>query len=219
MKQYFSISLISLLLVLVSQYASAQYTVVEMDAKPSMYAFKGQTRIHFDYNMGSISGDARSFIDEFSFTGWAFEFEYMVEDDVSVSFNLAWHGFKEKNERDTYEFDEGAVTGVRYAEMHVWPITAGGAYHFLSDGRVEPYLGLNLGAYSIQRLLEVGVITDSDTRWNFGLNPELGFHIPVNEGFGFDIYMKYHWVANTNLSLLPDNINYFTFGLGITLAD
>lgn len=95
-------------------------------------------------------------------------------------------------------------------KSNIMPITAGVQYLFLTDN-IQPYIGLNLGLYSLSG--KFGNTKVSDTY--FGLFPKAGLSVGITENILVDATLKYHAVFNKNDHI--DNKNSTIFGANIGL--
>ena len=127
-----------------------------------------------NYGIALPLGDTRNFIQNTSFRGFSFEFGRFFTEEISVGFLFAWNVFHENFPRDTYEFDEFTLTGNLYRYINAFPLMAVGRYHFNSEAKLRPYLGLASGAYVINRVSDFGLHRFEDKNWHFGLAPDAG---------------------------------------------
>jgi outer membrane protein W len=103
-----------------------------------------------------------------------------------VGFLFAWNVFHESFPRDTYELDELTLTGNLYRYINAFPLLAIGRYHFITESKFRPYLGLASGAYVINRVSDFGLHRFENKNWHFGLAPDAG----VIYGIGAEAFVN-----------------------------
>jgi hypothetical protein len=127
-----------------------------------------------NYALGIPLGDTREFTANTSFRGFNFEFGRFFTEEISVGFLFAWSVFNESFPRDTYELEDITLTGNLYRYINAFPLLAVGRYHFNTESKFRPYLGLASGAYVINKVSDFGVHRFENKNWHFGLAPDAG---------------------------------------------
>jgi outer membrane protein W len=165
------------------------------------------------YNTAVGLSDTHDFAPDFSFLGFSFDWRARVTENFWPGVSLAWQALYGK-EQKTLQYRDTTFTGTIATSLNVFPMLATGNYYFLTDPRsARPYGGLGVGAYAVERRLDVGYWTITDTSWHFGLAPELGVALPLgrkqlvvstkfNYGFASD-----RW----------DPLMYMNFNVGVEL--
>ena len=126
-----------------------------------------------NYGIAIPLGETADFISNTSFRGFSFEFGRFFTDEISVGFLFAWNVFNESFPRDTYEFDNLALTGDLYRYINAFPLMAIGHYHFMPESRLNPYLGLASGAYIINKVTDMGIYRVEGGLYNQAVRPLL----------------------------------------------
>lgn len=145
-----------------------------------------------NYGIAVPLGETKDFISQTSFRGFSFEFGRFFTDEISVGFLFAWNVFHENYPKDTYEFDNLALTGKLYRYINAFPLMAVGRYHFMSESRFKPYLGLASGAYIINRVSDMGIYRVENKNWHFGIAPEAGFIYEMSKEAYLNLGARYN---------------------------
>jgi opacity protein-like surface antigen len=131
------------------------------------------------WNMGLPLFDTSDFNSDFSFRGLSLDLRYRLKPRFSVGVASAWQVFADKELR-TDTVDQVTVTGVQIRHTNIVPILATATYHLPVLDAAEVYGTLGIGAFYVERLLELGaLVSRSDKTWHFGLAPEIGFVFPT----------------------------------------
>lgn len=104
----------------------------------------------------------------------------------------------------TYDFNEhlraellyegmfnGNNSGIAKTTSWIMPVTFGADYRFL-DGNLHPFVGMNLGLYSIGSRARFGGTTMSSSVSSFGLYPKVGMNYEFTDNLMLDVALKYH---------------------------
>jgi len=191
-KLYIILALISVLGF--SQKASAQ----EPDATGFIrtYAQPGGM-LSFDWIIGVPMGDMNSnFISKTSTRGFNVEYRYFFDSPISLGGGLSWQGFYQKYDRATYSTDGIAITSTRFNYLYTFPIYMNFHYYPLKTNYVFPFIGVNMGAFHIDKQDQIGRYYVQDESWHFGIMPEVGalFKLDAHSGFGITVKAKYNYI-------------------------
>ncbi len=171
-----------------------------------------------NYSLSFPVSDFHDFIQDMGYRGWDVELKTFVTDNIAVGGGLGWYAFYQKYPRDTYEFENGALTTTVFAYHYSVPMRAVVDYYFLPNSFVHPWIGLNINLYYNDRELQVGYYLISDESWNFGLTPEVGILVPFgrNVDWGAHVKGKYNYQFYNRERF--NNLSWFdvTFGLSYT---
>lgn len=131
-----------------------------------------------DWDMGVAVGSLNDFVKNVSFAGLNVEGRWFLNRKFSLGVAFNWNRFSQDGPRETYNFQNGAITAnlYRYAEFVTPKVTA--HYYFVPDGPVMPYAGLGLGPTLVQSRLYVSDLVISDSNWHFMFSPEVGVLVP-----------------------------------------
>jgi hypothetical protein len=189
--------------------ASTAETMAAEKKDRSRYAFI------LSYDMAVPVGPTRQDISAFSPKGMTLEFRYHLTPYVAVGGLVGWNKFEDKKQ-DTYVNDNVTFTGTQIRTLRAVHISGSVRYNFLPiDKRAVPFIGLDLGAYFLERKVDLGWWKNSDGDWHFGVAPGLGAIINISKVFLL-LGTKFHYVAQTSQG---DDEMYVTFNIGIGLAE
>ncbi len=174
-----------------------------------------QTIISLSYEPATPIGDMTSFIENTSLGGFSASGSYFLNKKITLGFTAQWTSFYQKEERQTWQIEGGALTANAWKEFYIWNLYANAKYHFLEDARVLPFIGLSLGTAMTQQNAQLGKYEFNETYWKFALAPEVGMMIPmgIERTWGFNVMARYqlNFYNENNIDLLQ-YINY-SFGV------
>jgi len=178
----------------ISQRATAQ----EADATGFIktYAQPGGM-LSFDWIIGVPTGDMTdNFISDVSTRGFNMEYRYLFNDPISVGGGFSWQGFSQKYDRATYSTEGADITSTRFNYLYTFPLYVNFHYYPLKNNFIYPWVGINVGMYSIDKQDQIGRYYIQDKSWQFGFQPEIGALIRPNPqgGFGFSLKAKYNYI-------------------------
>ena len=198
MKKYIIISILAISAVFFSNTVSAQI----------------ETHWEVEWDISMPTGAFKDFIDETSIRGIEFGGTYHFETGVTAGGSVGYGAFFRKTDKLTIEYNNNTITAIHFRDVYSYSFLAEGGYAYQSDFPVTPYARIGIGAYYTELTTQIGLLYWKDESWNFGLRPEVGAMIAVpNSGLGFIVNAKYNAVINYTENL--DNLNYFTFGVGL----
>ncbi len=153
--------------------------------------------LSFDWIIGIPVGDMSSdFISKTSTRGFNAEYRYLFNSPISVGGGLSWQGFSEKYDRHTYEFEGGAVTSTRFNYLYTFPLYVNFHYYPIKSNYIFPFVGINAGAFHIDKEDQIGSYYVEDESWHFGVMPEIGavFKFDPYSSFGISVKAKYNYI-------------------------
>ncbi len=151
------------------------------------------------YTLGFGSGSTNDFINKTSFAGFNFEFgSYFSQELLSAGLQMGYQSFYKEFSKDTYEIDNGAITGKQYRYIHAVPILLNGLFYPLGQSTIViPHAGLGVGTYYIDKEKDMGVYSSQQSNWHFGLAPRAGLCIPINLNTYFEFNGQYNIAFKT----------------------
>lgn len=179
----------------------------------------GQSKITaFHYDVSMPDGRTKDFVDETSWLGVGFDGRWFLSSDVpaTVGISLGWHVFDEKTD-GTIVFDNGALTGTQHRYINSFPIMLTGHLYFGNKDRLWAFAGGGVGTYAIIQRFEVGVFAFEETNWHFGLYPEIGFQVPLQE-VDFFMSTRYNYAFESGESLTGEAVDYSYWGIHLGFA-
>lgn len=140
-----------------------------------------QGLVNFNYQITYPLGETQNYIDKVSFRGVGLEWRKYVEEDISVGISLNWNVFNEV-ESGLIHLDEADVSGTQNRTLNSFPLLIATHYYMGQNRSVRPYAGLGIGTYFIENKFGIGIYSFKESKWHFGIAPEIGVQIPL----GFD---------------------------------
>ena len=169
--------------------------------------------IGWDINVPMANKD---FIDVTSASGLSVQGRYFVNPNLSVGGEIAWNSLYQYAPRQTYTFENGAVTTDLYKYMYVMPMSANVHYYFNPDAKVIPYVGLGLGTMYSQEDLYLNIYSLSFANWGFLVKPEAGAIFKFgSSNTGAMLGLRYNYATNNESDLSISNIQTLGINLGI----
>jgi hypothetical protein len=77
---------------------------------------------------------------------------------------------------------------------------------------MRPYVAANVGAYIIEQRLDIGLYSIHETNLHFGLGPEAGIAIPLQEHLAAFLNSRYNYAFSAGS---VDDQSYVSFGIGV----
>lgn len=167
------------------------------------------------WNMSVGTFDTFDFASNYSFRGGALEARYRLRPDLAVGVSAAWHVLDEREVDVTATRGRITVTGTQIRTLNFVPLLARATYglpDLLGEG-TEVWGTLGLGAYYIEKQLEVGLFSERDTSWHFGLAPELGASVRVQEDVAVFVSTAWNFVFESGPT---SDQSYLNFNVGFS---
>ncbi len=171
--------------------------------------------------MGSFS----DYVSNTSLRGGSFSGNIFLTDAFSFGFKFGYNSFSENVPSQTYymKVDNNAytkaVTAASYNYLVSAPMVIGGYYHFVTDGQIEPYIGLGLGVNYITEETLVQDLSIYDDQWAFVLNPEIGLRYQfANSPFALKLKAGYNFNVNEYQPWDKKYSNLQTLNVGLSLS-
>lgn len=186
-------------------------------------AREGDWAATFLYSMASPTGRTNDYIDRYSWSGFAGEVSYEVDDHNSLGLTSGWQRF-DVFYRDAFAtFPSGAVFGsqVRYLTSIPLLITA---THVMGDpiDHIKPYFKIGAGLYWMTPVLEVGMYSFSETNVHFGLMPSVGMDFKLDRKSSMIVQIDYNAALSSGESVLGSSSNaqsYIGLKVGFRFAN
>ncbi len=170
----------------------------------------GQSMHGISYNTSLTLGETNDYISRFSWRGFGLDGKYFINDNMTLGWMTGWNTFYEPV---SGTFTEGTqtLTGKQYRYINAIPVLLTYNFFLNEDGEVQPFLGLGLGTYWIERKTTMGLFASTVDNWHFGLTPEVGVLFPINIQSNFYITVRYNNVFPSNDSI---TYSYLGFNFG-----
>lgn len=149
----------------------------------------------FNYNLSFPAGDLKDYIHPLGVAGFDAQLQGFVTDNLAVGGMIGIMSFYEKYPRDTYYFENGALTTTIYNYYYTVPMHAVADWFFNPTGFIQPFAGLGLGINYNERRTEIGFYALEDNSWNFAVSPEAGVIVPFGKfsEWGFSLKGRYNY--------------------------
>jgi hypothetical protein len=170
----------------------------------------------WSYQWSMPMGDLEEFVPNDSWIGFALEGHRFVAERVSLGLEIGYYAFYE-NTDEAIELPAGAVGGTQYRHLSTMPILLNLSFYAGKVGGPRPYLGVNIGAYFFDQLLNIGVVGLSDTEWIIGFAPEAGIVFRGRPGTAVALKVRYNYPSNAGnfIAGQPRSFQYLSVGLAL----
>jgi hypothetical protein len=171
------------------------------------------------YNTGFTANDSKDFVDEYSWLGAGIEIRNFLSKDHSVGASFSWNYFDDRT-RDILEIKRGAISGTQLRYLGSLGLLLNTHYYMgtrSKQGQVIPFLGINVGTYYINQMLDIGVVSLDKSNWHFGLAPEFGFVIPA-EGIYLITSFRYNYAFEAGESVAGEATYHSYWGINFGIA-
>jgi hypothetical protein len=180
--------------------------------------FLQRSLFSFNYSLSFPMGDLNDFISKPGVKGFDAELKAFVTDNIAVGGMIGYQGFYEKYDRNTYTFENGALTSTLFAYYWTVPIRVVADYFIAPGSFIQPFIGLSTGLNYNERRLEIGFYYIDDKSWNYVIAPEAGLIIPVGKysewGFSAKVRYNYHVYNRDNFN----GLQYLDVALGFSYS-
>ena len=182
-----------------------------------MTVTQAQSVFRLSYQIGVPMGETRDFIDASAFKGMSFEYYHEVgREDLFLGVEAGWNFFHKTYDRETYDFDVGAVTIKQWRYKHVIPVTMNLLYEFADVGNVHFYGKYGLGVYWVNDEVWAGFLEVDSDKALFGMVPGIGFTVEPSDFVGFNVAAEYQFIVNGQARLNDrTHAQYWNFKVGI----
>jgi len=142
--------------------------------------------VGLSYQFSIPIGNTYDYTPPVSWRGVGLDVASFIRPDLAVGLAFGWNVFF-TNTTSTLHFNGTDVTGNQDRALNVWPTLVNARWFpkISSNRDLQPYLGVNVGGYIIERYLAIGLTAVQETHYHFGVAPELGVFIqnPVGAFF------------------------------------
>ena len=133
------------------------------------------TLIGVSYQFSVPIGETANYTSPVSWRGIGLDTMTFIRRDVAVGLAFGWNVFF-NNTTSTINFKNVDITGNQDRALNIWPTLVNARWFpaISSNRDIQPYIGLNVGGYIIERYIGIGLTAFQDTNYHFGLAPEIG---------------------------------------------
>jgi outer membrane protein with beta-barrel domain len=138
-------------------------------------------KLNINYGIGiPASSGLKDYVSKTSFRGWNANLMYELNDQLSLGLGVGSQSFYERYPRALYKTADGNdVSAVLTNTITSMPVLFQGQYNLLPEAKIQPYVGLGVGANIGTYNQYFGEFADSKTKVGFAARPEAGIMIPV----------------------------------------
>jgi len=144
------------------------------------------TLVGVSYQFSIPIGETYNYTPPVSWRGVGLDVATFIRPDLAVGLAFGWNVFFE-NTTSTISYNGTDITGNQDRALNVWPTLVNARWFpKISTNRdLQPYIGLNVGGYIIEKYIAIGQVATQTTNYHFGLAPEIGVFIqnPVGAVF------------------------------------
>lgn len=180
-------------------------------------SIQAQHRVIMDVNY-SIHGPVGSFSDYIkntSFRGWNASITYRVNEKVSIGGVTGFQDFYQKNDRALYKDVQGRdISAVVTNSIQTIPLLATVKYSFSPTQRLQPYVGVGVGANFIMHSQYLGQFANDYNKLGFASRPEIGVFVPFRKDgeSGLNVAGAFNWMPYKQGELT--NLNSWGISVG-----
>lgn len=145
------------------------------------YSQQGTWKLNLNYQVALPGGNHKTMFSDPSYRGWSGAALYGVTDQLQVGLEAGFQDFYQKTDRAVYHEAGSDVSAVISNSIQTIPLMVKGKYMFTTEGFVRPFASVALGGNLVQYRKFYGQFSESDTKFGFAAQPELGLHIPVGK--------------------------------------
>lgn len=184
----------------------------------SSFSFGQSLFIGANYKISVPILDFKNYVSPTSFVGADLDFRYFKNNWFSFGLKLGWSGFFEYKEKETYYWENKALTAEQWNYLYVSDFSFQAHFYAPTKILIKPYFGIHLGSSFVQDYKKVGDLTFNRNFWGFSYMPEMGFlfHLPKPDGLAFYASCGFHQVIINNNHY--DNISNIIIKFGIAYS-
>ena len=171
-----------------------------------------QSKFAITYSVAFPTGETSDYFGSTSWRGVGIDYSYLIKENIGIGFSTGWQVFSDDVGYVTETMGTETVSGFRYNYLNSFPLFGTGTYYFNSPGKVEPYAALGIGVVYNRLEQDIGLFTNENTAWQFGLRPELGLDYKIGYSVGLRAAVRYQYVASgSDVPSLP----FFSVNVGL----
>lgn len=186
-------------------------------ASPAGYAenpYQLPTLVSVAWEATAPRGELRDFVDRSTFRGGELEIGFGVARHLSLGFAGSWGWISQRSSSGTLQLPDGAISGPSYRRAQLTELR-GTAHWYLTNGPVQPYVGLGLGGGRHETYAAVADVVRTSSGWHAAGEPRAGFLWTVRPGLAVIVQGRYV-VTNARIGDAK-NARWLAFELGLAL--
>ncbi|MCT4672067.1 MAG: outer membrane beta-barrel protein [Prolixibacteraceae bacterium] len=190
------IGLVVILLATMSVKAQEIY----VDQTPSQEEKTIEHLFMLNYNMGFSTGEIKDFTKTSSFRGTSFEYRYLLKPQFSIGFSMDYQNFYDAKGNETMDYNDITLTGNTFNWVYTSSVMATTHYYLTNPAEsiLTPYMGIGIGGVYTNYEKTLGGIDFRGDSWQFGLAPEVGVLVKINDHLSFNAAARYNFTFENN---------------------
>ncbi len=153
------------------------------------YSQQGTWKLNLNWGAAFPTGNHKTMFNDPSYRGWSGAILYGATDKLQVGLEAGFQDFYQKTARAVYSEGGSDISAVITNSIQTIPLMVKGKYMFTNEGFARPFASLAVGGNLVQYRKFYGQFSESDTKFGFAAQPELGLHIPVGRSGNTGIHI------------------------------
>ncbi|MBS1561752.1 MAG: hypothetical protein JSS89_09120 [Bacteroidetes bacterium] len=175
-----------------------------------------------NWSIGFPTGNLDNYTPSTSFSGFSADLRFLQPDRTFFGVSGGWNYFSDLLRNATVSVENGAIYGTQVRTVNAIPLLAS-AGMFFDDGtsNMHPYAAINVGAYSVNQRVEIGLVQINNNNWHFGVAPEVGLMIDLERTTAFNAQARYNRALSSGTALNGSSDNsygWWSLNLGFTFT-
>ena len=166
--------------------------------------------------------DSKDFLGRGTLTarGVGFQLRRQMRENIWAGAYFGWHVMN-GSEEGTFPIEQeeykGSVTGKYWSYINVFPVMANIFYQTGAPRGLQVSVGLNAGGFIYEERLEVSAVAFEQSRWLWGIAPEIGIKYPVSYEVSAYIGAKYHLGFKNSKTISGEStgLSYLSISIGV----
>jgi hypothetical protein len=162
-------------------------------ARPDGYlesGFRLSTLVSIGWDTVVPQQDLRDFVDRRSFRGGQLELGFGVARHFSLGLSGSWSWLSQRFPTGSLLLPDGAISGKAYRRAQLTELR-GTAHWYLTNGPLQPYLGVALGGGRYDTYVAVADVTRTSSGWHAAGEPRAGLLWTVRPGLAVHLQGRY----------------------------
>jgi len=175
-----------------------------------------------NWSIGFPTGNLNTYTPSTSYSGFSADLRFLQPDRVFFGVSGGWNYFSDILRNATVSVENAAVYGTQVRTVNAIPLLASAGLFFDDGGsNIHPYAAINIGAYSVNQRVEIGLVQINNNNWHFGLAPEVGLMVDLERTTAFHAQARYNRAVSSGTSLSGSSDNsygWWSLNIGFTFT-
>ncbi|QZE12714.1 hypothetical protein K4L44_08940 [Halosquirtibacter laminarini] len=170
-----------------------------------------------NYNMGFANGEIQDFTQTNSFRGTSMEYRAFLSNQVSIGLAADYQNFYDAKGKETMNYQDAELTGNAFNWVYSTTVMATMHYYLKNPAisKITPFVGLGAGGVYTNYEKTLGGVRFQGDEWQFGLAPEAGFLVRLNNHLFFNASARYNYTFESSDM---NSQKYWTIKTGFAFA-